>query len=48
VSVDTLYEAVGRKPQLLLAVHDMELAGREAPVEAEQRDYVRQIRAAPS
>ena len=28
VSVDTLYETVGRKPQLLLAVHDMELAGR--------------------
>jgi AcrR family transcriptional regulator len=48
VSVDTLYETVGRKPQLLLAVHDMELAGGEAPVEAEQRDYVKQIRAAPT
>ena len=48
VSVDTLYEAVGRKPQLLLAVHDMELAGADAPVEAEQRDYVRKIRAAPT
>jgi AcrR family transcriptional regulator len=48
VSVDTLYEAVGRKPQLLLAVHDMELAGGDAPVEAEQRDYVQQIRAAPT
>lgn len=46
VSVDTLYEAVGRKPQLLLAVHDMELAGADAPVEAEQRDYVQRIRAA--
>jgi AcrR family transcriptional regulator len=48
VSVDTLYETVGRKPQLLLAVHDMELAGADAPVEAEQRDYVKQIRAAPT
>jgi AcrR family transcriptional regulator len=46
VSVDTLYETVGRKPQLLLAVHDMELAGADAPVEAEQRDYVQRIRAA--
>jgi AcrR family transcriptional regulator len=48
VSVDTLYETVGRKPQLLLAVHDMELAGGDVPVEAEQRDYVQQIRAAPT
>ena len=37
VSVDTLYETVGRKPQLLLAVHDMELAGGDAPAETEQR-----------
>lgn len=48
VSVDTLYETVGLKPQLLLAVHDMELAGADAPVEAERRDYVRAIRAAPT
>ena len=48
VSVDTLYETVGRKPQLLLAVHDMELAGGDAPVAAEQRDYVQQVRAAPT
>jgi len=48
VSVDTLYETVGRKPQLLLAVHDMELAGGDAPVEAEQRGYIQQIRKAPT
>jgi AcrR family transcriptional regulator len=48
VSVDTLYAAVGRKPQLLLAVHDMELAEGDTPVEAEQRDYVRRVRAATS
>lgn len=43
VSVDTVYASVGRKPQLLLAVHDEVLGG----VDAEQRDYVRQVRAAP-
>lgn len=48
VSVDTLYASVGRKPQLLLAVHDMELAEGTAPVPAEQRDYVRAVRAAPT
>ncbi len=46
VSVDTLYASVGRKPQLLLAVHDMELAGGGPPVGAEQRDYVKRIHAA--
>ena len=46
VSIDTLYASVGRKPQLLLAVHDMELAGGGPPVDAEQRDYVRRIHAA--
>jgi len=46
VSVDTLYSSVGRKPQLLLAVHDMVLAGGGAPVDAEQRGYVKRIRAA--
>lgn len=47
VSVDTLYAAVGRKPRLLLAVHDMELAGGTPGVEAGDRDYVRAVRAAP-
>ena len=46
LSVDTLYASVGRKPQLLLAVHDMELAGGGPPVDAEQRDYVKRIHAA--
>jgi AcrR family transcriptional regulator len=46
VSVDTLYASVGRKPQLLLAVHDMLLAEGEAPVAVEQRTYVQQIHAA--
>lgn len=46
VSVDTVYASVGRKPQLLLAVHDMILGSADEPVPAEQRDYVRRIRAA--
>nr|WP_157345230.1 TetR/AcrR family transcriptional regulator [Nocardioides sp. MAH-18] len=48
VAVDTVYATVGRKPQLLLAVHDMVLAEGPAPVEAEERDYVRAVRAAPT
>lgn len=48
VSVDTVYASVGRKPQLLLAVVDMVLAGGDEPVRAEERDYVRAIRAAPT
>jgi AcrR family transcriptional regulator len=46
VSVDTVYASVGRKPQLLLAVVDMALAGGDEPVPAEERGYVRAIRAA--
>lgn len=46
VAVDTVYASVGRKPQLLLAVVDMVLAGGDEPVSAEERDYVRAIRAA--
>jgi AcrR family transcriptional regulator len=46
VSVDTLYASVGRKPQLLLAVHDMVLGSADEPVVAEQRDYVAAVRAA--
>ena len=48
VSLDTVYASVGRKPQLLLAVHDMELAEGPVPVPAEQRDYVRAVREAPT
>lgn len=48
VSVDTVYASVGRKPQLLLAVHDMILGASQEPVPMEQRDYVRRVRAAGS
>jgi AcrR family transcriptional regulator len=46
VSVDTVYAAVGRKPQLLLAVHDMALSGADLPLRGEQRDYVTAMREA--
>jgi AcrR family transcriptional regulator len=48
VAIDTVYAKVGRKPELLLAVHDMALAEGPSPVPAEQRDYVRAVRAAPT
>lgn len=48
VSLDTVYAAVGPKPRLLLAVIDMALADAPTPVLAEERDYVRDIRAAPT
>lgn len=48
VSLDTVYAAVGRKPQLLLAVHDMVLAGGQDGVSSDERAYVRAIRAAPT
>ena len=46
VNTDTVYRVVGRKPELLLAVIDMELAGSDRPVAAEQRDYVQAVLAA--
>jgi AcrR family transcriptional regulator len=53
VAVDTIYATIGRKPQLLLAVHDL-LLGEGAtdpdgdPVPAVQRRYVAEMRAAPT
>ncbi len=46
VNVDTVYRTVGRKPQLMLAVIDMALAGADEPLVAEQRDYVQAVLAA--
>jgi AcrR family transcriptional regulator len=48
VSVDTVYASVGRKPELVLAVIDTVLGGGDEPVPAEQRDYVRAVRAEPA
>ena len=48
VSVDTVYVSVGRKPELVLAVIDMVLGGADEPVPAEERDYVKAVRAEPT
>jgi AcrR family transcriptional regulator len=53
VAVDTIYATIGRKPQLLLAVHDLLLGDgatdvRGEPVPALQRRYVAEVRAAPT
>ncbi len=51
VSLDTVYASVGRKPQLLLAVHDLVLGEHDTdaegrPLASEQRRYVVEVRAA--
>jgi AcrR family transcriptional regulator len=48
VAVDTLYATVGRKPVLLREVFETALSGRDVAVPAQERDYVRAIRAAPT
>jgi AcrR family transcriptional regulator len=46
VNVDTLYATVGRKPALLREVVETALSGLDHAVPAEERDYVRAVRAA--
>ena len=48
VAVDTLYATVGRKPVLLREVFETALSGQDVSVPAEDRDYVKAIRAAAS
>ena len=48
VNVDTLYAAVGRKPALLREVVETAISGQDRGVPAEERDYVRAVRAAPT
>jgi AcrR family transcriptional regulator len=48
VAVDTLYATVGRKPVLLREVFETALSGQDVAVRAEDRDYVKAIRAAGS
>lgn len=48
VNVDTIYHAVGRKPALMRELVETALSGGPEAVPAQQRDYVRQIRAARS
>lgn len=47
VSVDTVYAAVGRKPDLLRELVETAISGMDHAVPPEQRDYVIGIRATP-
>src|SRR5947209_9201802 len=45
VAVDTLYALVGRKPTLLREVVEVAISGGPGPVVADDRTYVRRVRA---
>lgn len=47
VHVDTIYELVGRKPVLLRELIERALSGTPGTVQAEERGYVKAIRAEP-
>jgi AcrR family transcriptional regulator len=47
IALDTVYAAVGRKPTLFRLLVEAAISGRDEAVPAEQRDYVRAMRAEP-
>jgi AcrR family transcriptional regulator len=47
VALDTVYATVGRKPALFRLLIETAISGTDAPMPAEERDYVKNIRAAP-
>lgn len=47
VAVDTVYAAVGRKPTLFQLLIEAAISGTEAPIPAEEREYVAAMRAEP-
>jgi AcrR family transcriptional regulator len=47
VALDTVYAAVGRKPDLARLLIETAISGTDQAVPAEQRDYVQAIQAAP-
>ncbi len=47
IALDTVYASVGRKPELIRLLVDAAISGRDSPIDAEERDYVRAIRAEP-
>ena len=47
VAIDTVYAAVGAKPVLFALLLETAISGTDQPVPAEERDYVRRIRAQP-
>ncbi len=48
VALDTVYELVGRKPDLFRLLLETSISGGTEPVPAEERGYVRQIHAEPT
>jgi AcrR family transcriptional regulator len=46
VAVDTVYASVGAKPVLMRLLMETAISGTDRAVPAEERDYVRQVRAA--
>src|SRR6202000_1642232 len=47
IALDTVYAAVGKKPALFRLLVETAISGQDEVVPAEQRDYVRAIRAEP-
>jgi hypothetical protein len=47
VALDTVYAAVGRKPELARLLVETAITGTDQALPAEQRDYVQAIQAAP-
>jgi len=47
VALDTVYATVGNKPALFRLLVETAISGRDEPVAAEERNYVRAIRAEP-
>lgn len=47
VAVDTLYSAIGRKPELMRALVETSISGQDHAVPAAERDYVQRIQASP-
>jgi AcrR family transcriptional regulator len=48
VSVDTIYELVGRKPDLFRLLIEAAISGQDRAVPADERDYVQRIQAEPT
>ena len=47
VNIDTVYELVGRKPVVLRELIEQAISGKDRPVIAEERDYVKAMRHEP-
>ena len=47
VALDTIYAVIGPKPVLFRHLIELAISGQDHPVPAEERDYVRAIRAEP-